>query len=48
MNFETACKLIGAPLELTRAKAVAQFTLRTATRQCPLRIKVAARFILEM
>ena len=48
MTFETACKLIGALLDLTRAKAVAAFTLRTATRECPLRFKVAAQFILEM
>lgn len=48
MNFETACKLIGAPLDLVRAKKVASFTLGTATRQCPLRIKVAAKFIMEM
>lgn len=48
MTFEKACKLIGAPLDLTRAKVVAAGTLARATRECPLRFKVAARFILEM
>lgn len=48
MTYEMACKLIGASTDLTRAKKVAEFTLATATRSCPLRVKVAARFILEM
>ena len=49
MTYEKACKLIGCRTnDLNRAKAVAAFTLRTATASCPLRFKVAAQFILEM
>lgn len=48
MNFEQACKILGCPTNVTSAKAVAAFTLRTATRQCPLKVKVAANFVIAL
>jgi hypothetical protein len=48
MTYEQACKLIGCRSgDLERAKSLAAFTLRTVTPSCPLRIKVAAKLILE-
>lgn len=48
MTYEQACKLIGCrTTDLERAKSVAAFALRTVTRSCQLRIKVAAKLIME-
>lgn len=45
MTNQSAYKILGCTE--SSARRIAEFTLRTATRECPLKVKVAARFILE-